>query len=82
MTALSTLSTTMGKTRTYKDTRCPYLRIIIDETFIKYITGKYSPLCSTKPDVYIYIYNPMHIYVSMCKVHANSKHASINRELI
>ena len=32
--------------------------------------------------IYIYIYNPMHNDVSMCKIHTSSKHASKNRELI
>ena len=32
--------------------------------------------------IYIYIYNRTHIYVTMCKIHTNSKDASIKRELI
>ena len=38
MMAQSTLSTTTGKRRTCRVTRCPYLKITTDDTFIKYIT--------------------------------------------
>ena len=40
--SLISLLTKKGKTRTYNDTRCRYLRIKTDETFITYSTGRIS----------------------------------------
>ena len=76
MTDLYTQLTFTVKTRTYRETRCPYLKVTTNELFIKQITELNSPLFynySTLIYYYIYIYkcmyNPIYFHLPTCKIH-------------
>ena len=86
VTALSTPSTTMGRTQSHRAMLCPYLKTDIIELLLNKPPDKYSPHFEVIFHIYLYIniykyiYDLMNIYVFTCKIHTNIDEACIMKK--